>query len=303
LNIFITGATGYLGSAVAVALLKHGHRVDALVRSDDGARRVEGIGAMAVRGDLGNPTSYLARAQAADAIVHCAFEYLGDGSEHWQLDVMVSLALLRAARHGGMRFVYTSNAYLPSIDDERCVGEPEGADASSAPHHWRLGLERNLIDEGRDVRVSIVRPGMVHGGQGGGTIADLFDTARRCRVLPYIAERATNRWSLIHLDDIAALYAAILARDASGIFHAVDERAPSVESVAGAIASACGAKAVAMSSSEAARHLSAHTLEIMRRDVALVAPRSRALDWHPRAADFVAGQSAACARMLPGARS
>jgi nucleoside-diphosphate-sugar epimerase len=303
LNIFVTGATGYLGSAVAVALLRRGHRVVALVRNDDGARRVERIGAMAVRGELGNPTSYLARAQAADAIVHCAFEYLGDGSEHWQLDVMVSLALLRAARHGGMRFVYTSNAYLPSIHDEHCADEPAGADASSAPHHWRLVLERNLIDEGRDMRVSIVRPGMIHGGQGGGTIVDLFDTARRCRMLPYIAEHATNRWSLIHLDDIAALYAAILARDASGIFHAVDEHALSVESVARAIASTCGATAVAMSSSETARHLSAHTLEVMRRDVALVAPRSRALDWHPRAAAFVAAASAACARMLPGARS
>ena len=294
----MTGATGYLGAAVAAALLRRGHAVAALVRSDAGARRVAGLGMQPVRGDLADPVSYLAPAQAADAIVHCAFEYLDDGREDGQLDIMAGLALQRAAQCGGRRLVYTSNAYLPSIAAERCIDGFAEADSSRAPHDWRLLFERRLLDGSRDVLVSVIRPGMVYGGYGGGTIADLFDTAERCRMLPYAAEQASNRWSLVHLDDIAALYADVVGCDAPGVFHAVDGNARTVEDVVQAVASTYGVEALPVPADAAARHLSPHAIEVMCRDVALDAPRSRALGWRPRHADFAAGVGVAYAERV-----
>ena len=179
MQIFITSATGYVGAAVATRLRAHGHSVMALARTSSSEQRLRTAGIHVVPGNLARAETYRDATAAADVIVHTAFEYSPDGEENLELDLQSTRALLR-----GRRLIYTSNAYRPRFATERAV-----LGAGSANCALRLG--------------------MVYGGRGGGTIASLFDSARRSGQLPYLQQLAGNRWSLIHLADLAELGSTI----------------------------------------------------------------------------------------------
>ena len=213
MQVFLTSATGYVGAAVAKALRARGHSVAALARSPNSEQRLRSSGVQAVPGELARPETYRDAAAQAAVIVHTAFEYSADGAENLELDVHATRALL-----GARRLIYTSNGYLPGIDTERLT------DTTTR----RLETERMVLAADASAANAVIRLGMVYGGHGGGTIASLFATAKRERQLPYWRDVADNRWSLIHLDDLAALYVALAETAASGVFHAVDGRPLSV---------------------------------------------------------------------------
>src|SRR5688572_15069297 len=99
MRIFLTGATGYIGSAVLDALLRAGHEVTALVRDPEKAERVARRGVRPILGDLAKPTSYQVPAESADAIVHTAFEYSKRGQkvDRQAIETLVGAAARRAA--------------------------------------------------------------------------------------------------------------------------------------------------------------------------------------------------------------
>jgi nucleoside-diphosphate-sugar epimerase len=269
MQVFLTSATGYVGAAVAAALRARGHSVAALARSARSEQRLRNSGVQPVRGELAQPETYRDAATAAGVIVHTAFEYSADGAENLELDARATSQLL-----GCGRLIYTSNGYLPGIDTERLMDSP-------AP---RFATERAVLASGTSN--AVIRLGMVYGGDGGGTITSLFATAQRHRQLPCSSDVAENRWSLIHLDDLAALYAVIAETAASGVFHAVDGQPLSVRSTLARVGKVRGVPVSIRSEAEVASMLEDHTFDVMRRDVALDAPRSRALGWSPSYAEF-----------------
>lgn len=272
MQVFLTSATGYVGAAVAKALLARGHSVAALARSSRSEQRLRSGGVEPVPGELARPETYRDAAAKSAVIVHTAFEYSADGAENLELDAHATTRALSSNR----RLIYTSNAYLPGIDTERLTHATAR----------RFDTERMVLASHASASNAVIRLGMVYGGDGGGTITSLFATAQRHRQLAYPPDVADNRWSLIHLDDLAALYAILAETAACGVFHAVDGRPLSVRRTLECIGKACGVPASMQSEAVAANLLDQHTFDVMKRDVALDAPRARALGWSPRYPGF-----------------
>lgn len=266
MDVFLTSATGYVGAAVASRLQARGHWVAALTRSAPSAARLAAAGIRPVPGNLAEGESYRPAAESADVTVHTAFEYTADGAENLELD-RYATNVLSSAR----RLIYTSNGYWPS--------------PRRAAEHAVLAGESNVV----------VRLGMVYGGHGGGTITSLFAAARRSGRLPYPRAAAENRWSLIHLDDLAGLYARFVEATTSGMFNAVDGQPLSVRRTLEHAAAACGVTASVEDEAVVARVHESHTIDVMQRDVALDAAHARQIDWSPRYRSFEEGAAAAYA--------
>lgn len=266
MQIFLTSATGYVGTAVAARLRARGHTIAALARSTSSGERLRVAGIRAVPGNLARSETYETEAAQADVVVHTAFEYSANGAENRELDLRATRTLSVARR-----LIYTSNAYAPST---RLAAEQQALERSPATN-------------------AVVRLGMVYGGHGGGTIASLFAAARRSGHLPYLRDAAENRWSLIHLDDLAALYARLAETAASGVFDAVDGQPLSVRRTLERAAVVCGVSAAAEDESIVANVHEQHTVEVMKRDVAIDSARTRDLDWSPRYRNFDEGAAAA----------
>jgi nucleoside-diphosphate-sugar epimerase len=238
MNIFLTGATGYLGSAVAAALIRARHDVTALVRSTTSAVRVESYGVVAHRGDLRDPDSYRHAARAADAIVHAGVE---GGGDRMDVDRIFVDAV------AGPNLIYTSTTFL--------LGNVDDADESAPASGPRAEHERIVLAAGG----AVIRPGMIHGGD-----AWLFTH-------PIYIGDGSNRWPLVHCDDVAELYRLVVESGARGIFHAVAE----VRRAADVFPDIEGTPL-----EEARRELGAFA-DALALDQNVRAPRSRALGWKP----------------------
>jgi nucleoside-diphosphate-sugar epimerase len=262
MRVFLTSATGYVGAAVAAHLQARGHAIAALARSSRSEERLRARGFRPVPGNLAAIANYRDEVETADAIVHTAFEYAEDGTENLDLDLQATRTLLR-----GRRLIYTSNAYRPRLAAERML-----PDAPSA---------------------AAIRVGMVYGGYGGGTIASLFAVARRSGRLPYLSEASGNRWSLIHLDDLAALYARLVETRVNGVFNGVDGQPLSARRTIERAAVVCDVPASMVDETTALSVHEPHTIEVMKRDVALDCNDTRELDWSPLYRSFEEGAAAA----------
>ena len=229
MRIFVTGGTGYVGSAIVDALVRGGHQVDALVRNSEKAADVQARGARPVLGELGSPASYADAAAAADGSIHAAFEYSARGPE---LDAVGVDTLLRMSR-GGRFLVYTSGVWVlgpcPSAVDETAAAN--AAEISS----WRPAHEQRVLDgASAGVRPAVVRPGIVYGGARG-IVGDLFKDA--ANGLVRVIGSGENHWPLVYDRDLGDLYLRLAASpDATGIYHANDEGDETVNDVVAAIA-------------------------------------------------------------------
>jgi nucleoside-diphosphate-sugar epimerase len=240
MKIFLTGATGYIGSAVAAELVRGRHDVTALVRSTTSAVRVENVGIHAHHGDLREPSTYVDAASAADVIVHAGVE---SGSDRIDVDRIFVDALR------GPRLVYTSVLFV--------LGNTVDGDEDSPATGPRAEHERLVLDAGG----AVIRPGMVWGGDD----AWLFNH-------PLYIDDGTNRWPLVHREDVASLYRLVAESGARGVFHAVTEvlRARDVfPSIAG-------------TPIEEARKELGGFADALALDQNVSAPRSRTLGWEPQ---------------------
>lgn len=229
MRVFITGATGYIGSAVACRLAKTGHEVTALVRStaDSGPLRSHGIAV--VDGDLGTLPSLGKVLGDHDAIVHTAVAYGNDRLV--ELDRTAIAAFTQHAPEAHV--VYTSGVWVLGNSPE----EPMDEDTDLNPlavSAWRAPHEQLVLSQADERRtVAVVRPGCVYGGRQS-LLADWFAAANDGAPLQVIGP-GTNRWAMVDLDDVALLYQRVLERRAGGILHAVDDSRQTMEEVAHAI--------------------------------------------------------------------
>lgn len=237
----MTGATGYIGSVVTEKLLAAGHRVAGLARSDDSARRLESAGAEAVRGSLQDAGSIARGAAAADGAIHLAMDFSADAAK---LDRLAIDGILRGLGDAGKPFVYTSGVWVMGSTGGHVVDE--SAPVNPVPIiAWRPAHEE-LVLTAPGVRGVVIRPAMVF-GRGGGFVASLFRPDER-GVVRYVGT-GENRWSMVHVDDLADLYVRALDAPKGSLYFAASGPAVPVPIVAQAFAN--GAPLEALSLEEA----------------------------------------------------
>jgi nucleoside-diphosphate-sugar epimerase len=234
MNIFLTGATGYIGGAVAEALLAAGHSVTGLARSDEAARSLRLKGITPCYGDLKSPAGLLEASTPAGAVIHTGTT--NDGS----LDQRAVRTLLEAATGSGKAFVYTSGVWVlgdtgGKIADESWPLNPAALVA------WRPAVEQMVLAASRqNVRSIVIRPAIVF-GRGNGIPADFVKSARENGAARYVGAGA-NRWPVVHVDDLADLYLrAMTDAPAGSVFLASDGSAHRVKEIAQAASFAGGA--------------------------------------------------------------
>jgi nucleoside-diphosphate-sugar epimerase len=233
MNIFLTGATGYIGSAVADALMKAGHSVTGLARSDEAAGQLRLKGVTPHRGDLTSPASLIGAVNALDGVIHTA--YANDG----RVDQAATQAMLDALQNSGKAFVYTSGVWVLGNTGDQIADESSPLKPAS-PVTWRPAVERMVLDSAqRGVRPIVIRPGVVY-GRGGGIPADLVKSARDNGAARYVGT-GENRWALIDVDDLADLYLRAFEHAPAGtLLYAADASAHRVKEIAEAASAAVG---------------------------------------------------------------
>jgi nucleoside-diphosphate-sugar epimerase len=287
MRIFVTGATGYIGSAVVSTLQRAGHEVVALTRSAGRAAALQAAGVRAVVGDLRHADRLREELRGHDAYIHLAEH---EESGRADVDRAAIRALLEGAHgerpgaEGPAVLVYTSGVYI--LGDTR--GQP--ADESTPVDHpaevvrWRPAHERLVLDAAdAAVVTAVIRPGMVYGGAGG-LVGALFASAVDEGAATFVGD-GMNRWSLVHRDDLAALYRLVVERRLGGIFHAVDEKPIPVLDLARRASAAAGRGGATRSIPlEEARRTMGAGADARCNDQVVIAPRSRAAGWatvHP----------------------
>lgn len=236
MKILITGATGYIGFHVALALRRAGHEVWGLARSLEKARRLEQNEILPTLGSLQEPKSFLRVAEECAVLVHAAADYQADTLA---LDRETLQALLDAGSRGARpkTVVYTSGVWVYG----NTGSQPADETAPLLPPHLvvaRPGIERMVLDAGH-VRGLVIRPGCVYGHQGSLT-AMWFSGAHLKRSLQAIGD-GSNRWAMIHVEDLADLYLRAIESGLRGeLFNATDRSRSTVREMVQAVAEAAG---------------------------------------------------------------
>jgi nucleoside-diphosphate-sugar epimerase len=236
MRIFLTGATGYIGSAVLDALVRSGHTVTALVRDPERAERLSLRGVQCVVGELSVAKSYAAAAETCDAIIHTALERSKRAAkvDREAIETLLGAAIRRASKGNPVGFVYTSDLWV--------LGNTSGAANEDAPIRptplvdWRPEHEKIVLEAGRGrmVRTAVVRPGVVYGGARG-IVGDFLKDA--ANGLIRVVGDGRNRWACIYDRDLADLYVrAATQPEAAGIYHVNDEADERVSDMVEALA-------------------------------------------------------------------
>jgi nucleoside-diphosphate-sugar epimerase len=253
LHVFVTGASGFIGSALVPELLAAGHQVTALARSDASATALAAAGARVVRGSLDNPESLRAGAAAADGVIHLAFGNFADGPAAGQTDLHGIEAMAAALQDSGRPLVTASG--LLGLAAGRAATEQDEPDPVSAVAAARPGALVTPALAARGVRSSIVRLApSVHGEGDHALIPQLIAIAREKGVSGYVGD-GSGRWPAVHRLDAARLFRLALEQAPAGsTLHAVAEEGVPTRDIAVSIGRHLDMPAVSISPEQATQH-------------------------------------------------
>jgi len=225
MRVFVTGASGFIGSAVAENLLAAGHQVVGLARSDASAKLLESLGVEVLRGSLDDLDSIKHGAANSDGVIHCAFVHnFADYANSVKKD-QLAIQTIGAALEGTNRPFIISSGIL-GVSVNRIATEQDQANSEMLPR--ALAEEITVSFSSKDVRSSVIRlPPSVHGKGDHGFIPMLTAIAREKGVSAYFGD-GLNRWPAVHRLDVAQLYRLALEKGTAGaIYHGIaDEGIP-----------------------------------------------------------------------------
>lgn len=253
MRIFVTGATGFIGTELVKELIDAGHRVRGLTRSDAGAEQLAKAGAEAHRGDLQDLDSLRRGATGMDAVVHLAFSHDFAKFAQNAEDERKAIEALGSAMNPGCRLIVTSGVAMAqgAPGHARTESDPP-ADEPSLPRRPEQAA-RAVADRG--VHVSIVRLPQVHDTRKQGLVPYLTQTARDKGVSAYIGDGA-NRWAAAPLKDVAHLYRLVVENTGPGVtvYNAVQEEGVPLKEIAETIGRGLKVPVVSMTAEKAAEH-------------------------------------------------
>jgi nucleoside-diphosphate-sugar epimerase len=252
MRVFVTGATGFIGSALVPELITAGHQVLGLTRSDAGAKSLAAAGAEVHRGSLEDLESLKSGAAKSHAVIHLAFNHdFSKFQENCETDRRAIEALGSALAGSDRLLIATSGTLL--IAPGRLATEEDVPAATSASIPRIATEEAAAAVAARGVRVSLVRLPQVHDQSKQGLITFLISLAREKGVSAFVGD-GKNRWSAAHLSDTARLYRLALEKGAADRYHAVAEEGVPVRDIAEVIGRRLKLPVVAKSPAEAAEH-------------------------------------------------
>jgi nucleoside-diphosphate-sugar epimerase len=242
MKVFLTGVTGYIGSAIASELIEKGHHVIGLVRSDSKSAKQVITGVEIFQGDLKDADSIRKGVALADAVIHAAF-----GHDDWMKmeasyarDRAIVTVMLDALAGSDRPFVYTSGTGVlgntgDTLADESTIPAPQQGVQD------RVETEKSVIAAAaRGIRTSVIRPGLVYGPGSGPMVGVMIDLAKRAGV-PTTIGNGLNAWSAVHIEDLASLYCLAIEKSLTGkILHAVSGEPVVMRDLAVAIGRAAG---------------------------------------------------------------
>ncbi|NVJ03837.1 NAD-dependent epimerase/dehydratase family protein [Myxococcus sp. AM001] len=233
MRTLVTGATGYIGSAVVDALARAGHDVLGLARSDDARRKLAARGVQALAGDLADAAGLAALTEQVDAMVWTATT----NSE--AVDAPAVAAALEAMEGTGKRFLYTSGVWVHGDTRGAVVDEDSPLKAAELVA-WRPAVEQRVLNA-PGVRGVVIRPGIVYGRTGGIPMM-LASSARDDGAARYVGT-GENRWPVVFIEDLAQLYVRALEQAPAGtVLVAVQGPSVQVKEIATAASEGAGAQ-------------------------------------------------------------
>jgi nucleoside-diphosphate-sugar epimerase len=287
MRIFVTGATGFIGSAVVPELLAKGHAVTGLARSDASAARLAACGAAAHPGTLADTEALIAGATASDGVIHLGFTH--DGPDFFaavEADRVAVAALVGALEGSGKPLVIASGTMMAA--HARPATE---TDSPLSPTAMRAASEILVVGAAeRGVRGAVVRLSpSVHDRPQQGLVTMMIAAARQTGVSAYVGD-GENRWPAVHRSDAAHLFVLALEGAAAGsVLHAVAEDGIALKAIAEAIGEGMGVPVKSLTAEEAGGRFGFSTFAMTVDNPATSLITRETLGWTPAGPTLLEG--------------
>ena len=298
MRVFLTGATGFIGSAIVPELINAGHQVLGLTRSDAGAQSLIAAGAEVHRGNLEDPESLRSGAAKSDGVIHCAFDHSAFGNDFSKFvgvceqDRRAIEALGDALRGSDRPLVITSGTGMGNA----VPGQP-GTEDYFDPNHPNPRKASEVAGASmaeRGVNVSVVRLPQVHDTVKQGLITYAVKVAREKGASAYIGE-GLNRWPAAHVLDVARLYRLALEKHEAGSrYNAVAEEGVPMREIAEVVGRGLKVPVVSLSQEEAQAHFGWLAMFAGFDMPASSALTQQRLGWHPTGPGLIADLEQMC---------
>ena len=280
MRIFVGGATGYIGAAVARSLIARGHKVVGSARNEKAAEKLREAGVEPVQADLADPESFAKAADDADGVIQTASTMDASSAEN---EPKVAHAILAAIAGTDKPFILTSGVWVYGATGDKPATEESPLNPFMMVA-WRPAVEQAVL-KAEKIKGIVIRPGMVYGHAGG--VANVFVGQANSIGRVRVPGDGKNRWAVVHVDDLGELYALALEKSpAGGIFNGTSDESISLSQVGRSIAKTAGVPFGAWPIDEARKELGPFA-DALALDQQVRSPWSKEiLGWAPKQISF-----------------